>query len=141
MGHSSKVRSLGDIAPDIPLYVWSNPGKAIDRDGRVIDTSCEVWTIPLIGEIVSINWNLVITAPDVKDAMKAFVFHSIETQAAKAASTIYWYLKYVVMQVGPLDSTYDLTFEVMESVLTDLRAKGSAWKFGHVRRWYRWCCN
>jgi hypothetical protein len=142
VGHISRIKAQEDAALGRAWpYVWSNPGKAIDRAGRVIDTSREVWTIPVIGGVVSINWNLVTTAADVKDAMRAFVFHSVERQAAEAAGTVYNYLKYLARQVGHLDSVDDLTFERMEAVLADLRAKGSAWKFGYVRRWYRWCCN
>lgn len=142
MGYISRIKVQEDAALGrARRYVWTNPGRAIDRAGRVIDTSREVWTISVIGGVVSINWNLVTTTADVKDAMQAFVFHSIETQAAEAAGTVYNYLKYLARQVGHLDSVDDLTFERMEAVLADLRAKGSAWKFGHARRWYRWCCN
>jgi hypothetical protein len=124
-----------------PLFSWNNPGRAITRDGRVIDTSGEIWRLPAVGIMVTINWNLVTTASDVKDAMKVHIFHSIESQEAETAGTIFNFLKYVIHQVVPLDSTADLTFDKLMAVVANLRTEGTAWKFGHVRRWYRWCCN
>jgi hypothetical protein len=28
-----------------PIYVWQNPGKAIDRNGRLVDTTGENWLL------------------------------------------------------------------------------------------------
>lgn len=123
------------------LFSWNNPGRAITREGQVIDTSGEIWKLPAIGVMVTMNWHLVITAADVKDAMKAHIFHSIESQEAETAGTIFNFLKYIIHQVGPLDSAADLTFDKLMIVLANLRAQDTAWKFGHARRWYRWCCN
>jgi hypothetical protein len=123
------------------LFSWNNPGRAITRDGQVIDTSGEIWRLPAVGVMVTINWHLVITAADVKDAMKAHIFHSIESQEAETAGTIFNFLKHIINQVGPLDSAADLTFKKLMAVLADLRVRDAAWKFGHARRWYGWCCN
>jgi integrase len=119
-------------------YCWDNPGNAIGRQGSVIDTSGEVWRLPNRGEYLFVNWNLVNAAPDVKDAMKAYVFHQIETKELEYAWTCFNHLKAVLARVRSIESLSDLTYHKLESIVAQMRLANDAWKFGHMRRWYRW---
>ncbi|HEX8131595.1 MAG TPA: hypothetical protein VF527_21040 [Pyrinomonadaceae bacterium] len=123
------------------IYVWQNPGKAIDRNGRVVDTTGEIWPLNDASGPLQINWANVNTGSDIKDALKAYVFHAIESLAPSSAGTIFFHLKYVLSEVLVISSLSHLDYVALEGVLQQLRKYNSAWKFGHVRRWYRWCSN
>jgi integrase len=124
-----------------PIYVWQNPGKAIDRNGRPVDTNGEIWLLNDASGPIQTNWASVDTGTDIKDALKAYVFHAVEAQAPGSAGTIFFHMKYVLSEVLVVTSLVQLDYAALEAVLKQLREYGSAWKFGHVRRWYRWCSN
>ncbi|MET0462601.1 MAG: site-specific integrase [Chitinophagaceae bacterium] len=92
-----------------------------------------------MAEDLQINWDLLYIATDVKDALKSYVAHAVESQAPGAACTIFNTTKYALHKLPTPTSLRDLSFSTLESILTQLRSSGEAWKFGHVRRWYRWC--
>jgi integrase len=124
-----------------PIYVWQNPRRAIDRNGRLVDTTGEIWPLNDASGPIQINWASVDTGSDIKDALKAYVFHAIEAQAPGSSGTIFFHMKYVLNEVLTVTSLVQLDYAALEAVLKQLREYGSAWKFGHVRRWYRWCSN
>jgi len=125
----------------VPIYAWQNPGKAIDRNGRLVDTTGEIWPLNDASGPLQVNWASVDTGSDIKDALKAYVFHAIEAQAPGSAGTIFFHMKYVLSEVLIVTSLVQLDYAALEAALKQLRECGSAWKFGHVRRWYRWCSN
>lgn len=53
---------------------WQNPGRALCRDGKVINTKGERWI--LFDETVDteINWELVKASPAIKNALQGYVF-------------------------------------------------------------------
>ncbi len=123
------------------LYVWDNPGKLIDRSGRVIDVSGEVWPLSDYSGDCHINWNLVTTATDLKDSMKAYLGHVVESQSPSAASSVFEHLKKCLNYLSPRTSLRNLNYVHLERVLMKLRSGITVWMFGHLRRWYRWCCD
>jgi integrase len=135
---NTKVNEPRSTGNSVLRYVWHNPGKIIDRNGRLVVTAGSVWLLNNVPEDLQINWNLIDTATDVKDAMKAYVAYGIEAKSPGAAWTEFNHIKYCIEQLPPISSIDDLTYPRLEAVLVQLRASNSAWKFGHLRRWYRW---
>src|SRR5216683_2216493 len=64
-----------------PRYVWNNPGTVIDRSGHVVSTKQECWRLNEVTRPVIVNWNGIESAPDIKDSMKAYLAHVIESNA------------------------------------------------------------
>jgi len=119
--------------------VWANPGQLFNRNGHAIDVRGEVWPLSDYSGNCFINWNLLVIALDFKDSMKAYLAHVIESQAPRAASSVFVHLKRCVSQLPPVPSLEELSYSDIESVLVRLRNSGNAWEFGHMRRWYAWC--
>ena len=67
-----------------PRYVWNNPGTVIDRSGHVVSTKQECWRLNEVTRPVIVNWNGIESAPDIKDSMKAYLAHVIESNAVCA---------------------------------------------------------
>jgi integrase len=122
-----------------PLYVWPNPGKLIDRNRRAVNTTVKRWTLHEPAVATHISWDKVKVARDIKDSMKAFIAHEIESQAPTGVGTTYHHLKNFASSIKSVHSAWDLGFEKLEAYLEKLRSRGEAWKFIRVRRWYRWC--
>jgi integrase len=116
-----------------------NPGKVLNRNGYSITTSGDVWVIHSLPEDYQINWRLVDCASDIKDSLKAHIIHLIESKAPATACTAFDFVKYTLQEIPLLASLNDLTFPILEGALTKMRLSNSEWKFGHVRRWYKWC--
>jgi integrase len=121
------------------IYVWDNPGIVLDRNGRVVDTTGVVWLLYILGEDDQINWDLLDTAADIKDSLKSYTAHVIESQAPGAARTMFYHMKCALHKLPTPPSLNGLNFSWLEGILTKLRTSGEDWKFGHMRRWYRWC--
>ncbi len=119
--------------------LWENPGRAICRDGKIINTEGERWV--LFDETVDteINWELVKASPAIKSAMQDYVFYKIEQQTAQAASTVFICLKYFSQLIEHLNTPADITFTDLQNYLNQTRPDKYEWRFGHIRRWYEWC--
>ena len=87
----------------------------------------------------SLNWDLIDTAPDIKDTAKAWVVHLLESLAPLTAARFFCQFRYFVAVAKPLESLHEITYPVLEAAVTEMRSRGTAWKFSAVRRWYRWC--
>ena len=122
-----------------PLYVWWNPGTVIDRYGFPVNTKGEIWRLNDISRARRLNWDLSDTATDIKDSMKAYAVHSIESQGPLTIGCIAQGLRHFLSIAGRLESLQDLNYSVLEAALTKMRLLGTACKFSAVRRWYRWC--
>ena len=121
------------------LYVWRNPGTVIDRNGIPVSTNGEQWRVNNVARAELLNWDLVATAPDIKDTAKAWVVHLIESLAPLTAARFFCEFRHFVVVAKPLKSLHDITYPVLEAAVTEMRSRGTAWKFSAVRRWYRWC--
>ncbi len=132
------VRVRGAPEPAKPLYVWRNPGTVIDRNGLPVSTKAEVWRLNDVSRAERLNWDLCNTAADVKDSMKAFAVHSIESQAPVTVGRIVDALGYFLSSIQPLRSLRDLNYRVLEAALAKMRSRGNAGRFSAVRQWYRW---
>lgn len=120
-------------------YVWENPGKAINREGQIIDTSQEVWYLGRTPTNIFINWGLVEIEGEIQEAMKAYIFRLIESQEPHGVRSALDFLRVSINQFSQLNSISDLTYEKITEVLLSLRAVNQEWKFGYFRRWYNWC--
>lgn len=118
---------------------WQNPGRALCRDGKIINTEGEHWSLFDKTMNVAINWKLVNASSEMKNAMKGFVFHKIEQQTAQAALTVFTSLKYFSQTIEHLNSPAEITFVDLQNYLNRARLDDCEWRFGHVRRWYEWC--
>jgi len=123
------------------LYVWRNPGTVIDRNGMPVSTNGEGWRVNNAARSDLINWDLIDTAPDIKDTVKAWVAHLIESMAPLTAARCFCEFKHFIAITKPLYSLHDITYPVLESAVTKMRSLGTAWKFAVVRRWYHWCAD
>ena len=134
-----RTRSRKTAEPAKPLYVWWNPGTVIDRNGFPVDTKGEIWRLNDISRARRLNWDLSDTATDIKDSMKAYAVHSIESQGPLTIGCIAQGLRHFLSIAGRLESLQHLNYSVLEAALTKMRLLGTAHKFSAVRRWYRWC--
>ncbi|MCI0627181.1 MAG: hypothetical protein L0387_36970, partial [Acidobacteria bacterium] len=133
------VRSQKKSKHAMLRYVWRNPGTVIDRSGLPVNTTQERWQLNEVTRPASVNWNLIETATDIKDSMKAYVAHSIESQAPLTAFRIFEDLRHFLCVAGPLPSLRDVTYLVLEQAMTEMRSGGTAARFCSTRQWYRWC--
>lgn len=95
---------------EVPSVLWKNPGRAICRDGKIINTEGEIWVLFDRTVDTQINWELVKASPAIKNAMKGYVFYKIEQQTAQAASTVFISLKYFSQTIEHLNSPGEITF-------------------------------
>lgn len=123
----------------IPARTGVIPKRALCRNGKVVDTSGEIWVLPEESVDMQINWNLLPGAPHIKNSMKAFVFYKVESQAPQSSWTVFNSLKYFAEEIKHVDYVSDLSFTEFQKYLNKLRPKNHEWLFGHVRRWYEWC--
>lgn len=116
-----REQSLSHLGNDTPankcLSVWSNPGRVIDRNGRAVDTSKEIWQLHEPTNNVNINWDRIQTAPDIKEAMKAHVASTIESSAPHTAHQVYTQLKYCFARLPRFSSTLDISYEAIEEAI------------------------
>ncbi|MGH9396092.1 MAG: hypothetical protein ACRD18_04500 [Terriglobia bacterium] len=129
------------VNPARRLYVWRNPGAVIDRDGMRVSTAEERWRVNNVGHSGLLNWDRMDTAPDIKDSVKAWVAHLIESKAPLTAANRFGDFKHFSAVTGHLQSMHDITYPVLEGALEKMRSLGTAWKFSVVRQWYRWCAD
>ncbi|HLL14271.1 MAG TPA: hypothetical protein VK388_04265 [Pyrinomonadaceae bacterium] len=122
-----------------PLYVWQNSGKVIDRNGRPVDTTGSVWEPQDPSDNISLNWDTLEAAPDIKDAIRAFVAYNIETYAPKTAHQVFKQLKYCLNLLPGFNSAWEIDFYILESALVKLRQERKDWHFHYLRKWYQWC--
>lgn len=122
-----------------PLFVWDNPNKVIDRNGRPVNTATEIWELQDPSDNINLNWDTLRTAADIKDAIKCHVAHTIEAQAPKTAHQVFKQLKYCLVRLPPLRSAWDISYELLESAIAQARIERKDWHFHYVRKWYRWC--
>src|SRR6266567_6386829 len=97
------------------LYVWRNPGTVIDRNGMPVSTIGEHWRVNNVARAELINWDLIDTAPDIKDTAKAWVVHLIESLAPLTAARCFCEFRHFVVVAKPLQSLDDITYPVLES--------------------------
>jgi integrase len=121
------------------LYVWQNLGKVIDRNRRPVDTNGDIWVLQDPTDNININWSLLILAPDIKDALRAFLAHNIEAYAPKTAHQVFKQLKYCFERLPSFASVWDIDYPKLEVLLTTLRKENKDWRFHYVRQWYLWC--
>lgn len=121
------------------LYVWHNPIKVIDRNGRPVGTTGDIWKLQDPSDNINLNWSLLKTAPDIKDSIRAFTEHNIEAYAPKTVHQVFKQLKYCLERLPQFDSAWDIDFPKLEVLLTVLRQENKDWRFHYVRQWYLWC--
>jgi integrase len=121
-----------------PRYAWNNPGTVIDRSGYVVSTKQECWRLNEVTRPVIVNWNGIESAADIKDSMKAYLTHVIQSNAPQTTQGTFKYLKQFISLAKPLRSVKALTYPVLEGVLAKLRTCGAEENFRAVQRWYRW---
>ena len=139
MQNRTHVRPQPEALVGVPLFVWDNPGKVIDRNGRPVDTKGEKWELQDPSDNIALNWDTLKTTADIKDAIKSHVAHTIESQAPKTAHQVFKQLKYCMDRLPPLNSAWDITYEVLESAIAQARVERKDWHFHYIRKWYRWC--
>lgn len=127
--------------PARQLYEWRNPGRVIDRNGMPVSTVGERWRVNSAVRCGLLNWDLMDTGPDLKDTVKAWVAHLIESNAPLTVANHFSDFKYFIATAGSFESLHDLTYPALEEALDKMRARGPAWKFAVVRQWYRWCAD
>ncbi len=136
---SLRIRRREPAHESEPLFVWNNPGKLVARNGCVINTATQIWRLPGTAGVLCLNWANVTTAPDINNTLKAYLAHIIEAKEFGTAKTTFDHLKHVICELLTLNSLEELHPATLEGALEKLRRNGTAWKFGYVRRWYRWC--
>jgi len=124
---------------DAAGFIWENPGKAINREGILIDTSTEVWNLSQSTTNKYINWQTVGIDNEVKEAMKAYLFRLVESQKADSALAEFGRLKSILRRMDRVNSISDLSYENIISELNKRRLLNKEWDFAAFRRWYRWC--
>ena len=83
------------------LYVWRNPGTVIDRNGIPVSTNGEQWRVNNVARAELLNWDLVATAPDIKDTAKAWVVHLLESLAPLTAARFFCEFRHFVAVARP----------------------------------------
>ena len=123
-----------------PVYKWANPGKVLDRNGRCVNTTGQVWKLHNDLQRDWVNLGILKCAADLKDAIQAYLAHVIEAQSPGSAFSVFEKIKTSFDSLAPGTSISDLSFGVLQDVLAELRSRGLEWRFAEVRRFYRWCC-
>lgn len=137
--HIKETRPPKKQTNDAPLFVWKNPGKVIDRNGRPVITTGKVWALQDPSDNLDLNWDTLNTAADIKDAIKSYIAHTIESQAPKTAHQVFKQLKYCFARLPPFNSILDVTYEVIEGAIANARIELKGWHFHYIRKWYQWC--
>lgn len=122
-----------------PLFVWDNPGKIFDRNGRPVDTTGEIWRLQEPSNNIDLNWDTLDAAPDIKDAIKAYLAYTIESQSPITANQVFTQLKYCLVRLPAFNSAAEITYEILESGIARLRHERKDWHFHYIRKWYQWC--
>ena len=135
------IKPQNSSAPikDAAGFIWENPGKAINREGLIIDTSTEVWNLSQSTKNLYINWQTVGINNEIKEAMKAYFFRLVESQQGNSVIAVFDRLKHTLKAMDRLNSIYDLSYEKITGLLNKLRSTNTEWKFANLRQWYKWC--
>lgn len=139
MQHQSTTHLHYNSLASKPLFIWNNPEKVIDRNGRTVITTEEIWELQDPLDNINLNWDMLKTAADIKDAIKCHVAHTIEAQAPRTAHQVYQQLKYCFRRLPPFKSVWDINYEALEGAVAQARIERKDWHFHYIRRWYRWC--
>jgi hypothetical protein len=75
--HTTRHSKASAAPPEI-LFVWDNPGRVIDRNGYVVETSPEIWLLHDPIRFRQLDWTTINTASDIKEAMKAYAAYCIQ---------------------------------------------------------------
>lgn len=121
------------------LFVWDNPGKIIDRNGRPVNTRGRVWSLQDPSDNIDLNWDTLIAEPDIEEAIQCFVAYTIETYAPKTAHQVFKQLKYCFVRLPSFKTNSDITYEAIEGAIAKARQDSKDWHFHYIRKWYRWC--
>jgi integrase len=133
------IHLRSDTPPNKSLLVWDNPGRVIDRNGRPVNTSKEIWQLHDPTDNINVNWDRIRTAPDIKEAIKFHVASTIESNAPRTSHQVFKQLKYCLDRLPSFKSTWDISFEAIEGAITKARAECKDWHFHYIRKWYAWC--
>jgi integrase len=121
------------------LFVWEDPGRVIDRDGRPVITSGTIWALQDPSDNINLNWDTLLTARDIKDAIKCYEAHLIETCAPKTAHQVFKQLKYCFVRLPWFNSAFEIGYEQIEAAIAVARVECKDWHFHYIRKWYAWC--
>lgn len=124
---------------DRALFVWDNPGKIIDRNGRPVDTRGRVWRLQEPSDNIDLNWDTLIVEPDIEAAIQCFLAYTIETHAPKTAHQVFKQLKYCFVRLPPFRTNSDISYEAIEGAIAKARQDRKDWHFHYIRKWYQWC--
>lgn len=123
------------------LFVWDNPGKIIDRNGRPLDTKGRVWSLQDPSDNIDLNWDTLVVAPDIEEAVQCFLAYTIETYAPKTAHQVFKQLKYCFVRLPSFKTSSDISYEAIEGAIAKARQNRKEWHFHYIRKWYQWCEN
>lgn len=126
---------------DARRFVWENPGRIIDRNGRPVDCKGEVWALQTPTDNIDINWNTLHTATDIKNSVKSYAAHTIESKAPNTAHQVFKQIKYCLNRLPPLNCISDITYEAIADAVAHARIESKDWHFSYIRRWYQWCAD
>jgi integrase len=141
MRPKNKISKMRSAHTERDLFVWANPGKVIDRNGRPVDTTGNIWSLQDPTANINLNWNTLITAADIKIAIQCFLAYMIEMYAPKTAHHFFKELKYCLVRLPPFKTNSDISYEAIEGALAKARQDRKEWHFHYVRKWYQWCCD
>lgn len=138
---SAKNRAPGKKTTDAEQVLWvrDNRKKVIDRNGRPVTITGDVWSLQDPSDNIRINWNTLKTPIAIKEAAKSYVAHTIESQAPQTANQVFEQLRYCFKRMPAFDQISELTYEVIEAAIAKARVDHKEWHFHYVRRWYQWC--
>src|SRR5689334_12930349 len=108
------IQLRDDTPPNKSHFVWNNPGRVIDRNGRLVDTSKEIWQLHDPTDNINLNWNRIHSATDIKESIKFHVAFTIESSAPRTAHQVFKQLKYCLDRLPPFKSSWDISFEAIE---------------------------
>lgn len=114
------------------------PREAIDINGNRVNTTGQVWQLHEQTTNLQLNWSLLSGNEETINSLKAYLFHIVESNAPQYAPSIFSCIKPAIDSIGNKHPS-KIDFLDLYKIFEKLTEEDSSWRFGHVRRWYRWC--
>jgi integrase len=98
-----------------------------------------VWKLQDPANNRNLNWDTLLTVPDIKDAIKCYEAYIVETYAPATAQQVFQQLRYCFARLPSFNSASDIGYEEVEAAIAIARVHCKDWHFHYIRKWYAWC--
>lgn len=146
MNKSNSIGSERDSSfsqQEILAYKFDNPGRARLRvatldEKPTCDTSGSVWIWHALGSKHRINWSRIASTPKLKEILKAYFFHRLETRTPNTVIRGVTFIKFLA--ASPHSTKFPWDEIGVLAIFASMGAKDPVLAI-HFRVFYLWCLN